>query len=202
MVYVWCMYDVPEFSQCNQIEGVIWELWILGSWDVGILGCWDLGILGPWTEWQNDIALYIYGWIWWDCIFSEYRVTFSGHLWSLLWIFGWFLFNKMYSNGSYIYVGRVLAKFYSWGVSRKCPKLHVFLVKNKGSKKMDAKRRFFTHQTVFALISTIFVPQHWNFTQRLTIHRRIFRLLFTNLQKCLEILLFFLRRSDSKSNSE
>ena len=72
--------------------------------------------------------------------------------------------------------------------------MHVFLVKNKGGKNMDAKRRNFTRQTVFALISTIFVPRHWHFTQRLTIHRRIFRLLFTNLQKYLEILLFLRQR--------
>ena len=59
---------------------------------------------------------------------------------------------------------------------------------------MDAKQRFFTHQTVFALISTIFVPQHWNFTQRSTIHRSFFRLLSTNVQKCIEILLFSRQR--------
>ena len=28
----------------------------------------------------------IWGWIWWDRIFSEYRVTFSVHLWISLWI--------------------------------------------------------------------------------------------------------------------
>ncbi len=36
-----------------------------------------------------------------------------------------------------------------------CPKLHVFLVKNKGGKNMDAKRRNVTRQTVFVLICTI-----------------------------------------------
>ena len=85
-------------------------------------------------------------------IVSHFRVTYAAYC---EFIFGWFLFNKMYSNGSYIYVARVLAKFYSWGVSRKCPKLHVFLVKNKGGKNMDAKRRNFTRQMVFALICTI-----------------------------------------------
>jgi hypothetical protein len=47
---------------------------------------------------------------------------------------------------------------------RKVPILACFLVKNPGGKKMGVKRRMFTHETDFALISTIYIRLGRNFT--------------------------------------
>ena len=47
---------------------------------------------------------------------------------------------------------------------RKVPILVCFLVKNLGGKKMGVKRRILTHETDFALISTIFIRLGRNFT--------------------------------------
>jgi hypothetical protein len=47
---------------------------------------------------------------------------------------------------------------------KKGPILACFLVKNPGGKKMGVKQRIFTHETDFALISTIFIRLGGNFT--------------------------------------
>ena len=58
------------------------------------------------------------------------------------------------------------------------------------------KYKIFSLQTVFALISTVFVRWSCNFTQSSTIYVEFFHILLTNILKCLEKI-YFTRQSKS-----
>ena len=66
---------------------------------------------------------------------------------------------------------------------------------------MGVKQRFFTCQTDFAVISTICICWGRHFTRSTTTYTKFFRILLTNVQKCLEKILFT-RRTESSFLSE
>ena len=81
---------------------------------------------------------------------------------------------------------RILHKEIVRGFPRKLPKFTCFLVNNLGGKKMGRKRRFLTCRIYFALISRVFIRWSCIFTWMSTMHITFFRLLFSDLQKCLK----------------
>ena len=89
----------------------------------------------------------------------------------------------------------------SSGVLRRLPKFTCFLVNDVKGKKLGRKSAKFTCWTDFALISTIFIRWVCNFTQSTTMYTKLFRILLTNVRKCLEKILFT-RRTESSVSSE
>ena len=87
------------------------------------------------------------------------------------------------------------------GLLGRLPKFTCFFVIDLKGKNWGVKQRIFTHQTDFALISTIFIRCGCNFTQSTTMYTKIFRILLTNIKKCFEKILFT-RRTESYFLSE
>ena len=102
---------------------------------------------------------FIYMYIW-------FNLTFSGHLWSLLWMCELFICNKMYVNGPKIHLAWVWTKFFIWWVSGKL--LNWFWSIIKGV--INSVCIYFSYHKVFALIRTDFFCCGCNFTWSSRIH--------------------------------